>query len=61
MADLKRQLDELRAALESLPESATASQIAQLENEARTPVDSVEFRTIRKKRHIKNCGRSNIR
>src|SRR5690606_15229620 len=36
MADLKRQLDDLRAALESLPESATVSQIAQLENEART-------------------------
>ena len=35
MADLKRQLDALRAALEALPESATASQIAQLENEAR--------------------------
>ncbi len=36
MADLKRQLDDLRAALEALPESATASQIAQLENEARS-------------------------
>src|SRR5690554_6268236 len=35
MADLKSQLDDLRAALEALPESATASQIAQLENEAR--------------------------
>ncbi len=35
MADLKEQLDLLRNQLESLPDSATASEIAQLESEAR--------------------------
>lgn len=35
MPDLRDQLDALRDALDTLPESATASQIAQLENEAR--------------------------
>ena len=35
MADLKEQLDRLSHALETLPASATASEIAQLESEAR--------------------------
>ena len=35
MADLRQDLDALRDQLESLPESATASEIAQLENDAR--------------------------
>jgi tetratricopeptide (TPR) repeat protein len=35
MADLKQQLDALRQRLEALPSSATASEIAQLESEAR--------------------------
>ncbi len=35
MADLKQQLDNLRRQLEALPSSATASEIAQLESEAR--------------------------
>ena len=35
MADLKEQLDRLRDQLETLPSSATASEIAQLESEAR--------------------------
>jgi tetratricopeptide (TPR) repeat protein len=35
MADLKQQLDALRHEVENLPASATASEIAQLENEAR--------------------------
>ena len=35
MADLKQQLDNLRRELEALPSSATASEIAQLESEAR--------------------------
>lgn len=36
MADLKQHLEALRHAIDTLPDSATASQIAQLENEART-------------------------
>lgn len=36
MADLQEQLNKLRQAIEALPSSATASEIAQLENEART-------------------------
>ncbi|MBN2303767.1 MAG: tetratricopeptide repeat protein [Anaerolineae bacterium] len=36
MADLKLQLDSLRQRLDALPDSATASEIAQLESEART-------------------------
>lgn len=36
MADLKQQLEDLRQAVEALPSSATASEVAQLEQEARS-------------------------
>ena len=46
MADLKQQLDALHRELESLPASATASEIAQLENEARALLAKAQRKTV---------------